>query len=222
MNRSFNFSPDEFYHLYSRGVERRVIFLDKSDYLRFVILLYVCNSKKPIHVSNFSDWKSFDFFNLPRSERLIDVGAYCLMPNHFHLLIRELSDDGASIFMKKLLTAYSMYFNKKYHRTGALFESKFKAQHVDNDNYLKYLFAYIHLNPIALIDSKWKERGVNNKVKSEKYLDEYKYSSYFEYCGKDRKEKTILNREGFPEYFDGGVEFQDFVTWWLNFRELAD
>lgn len=222
MLRRFDFSTGEFYHLYSRGVEHRTIFMDADDYLRFIVLLYVCNSEDEIHVSNFSKWKEFDFFSLPRGKQLVDIGAYCLMPNHFHLLIREISGDGASIFMKKLLTAYSMYFNRKYHRTGALFEGIFKAQHVGDDEYLQYLFAYIHLNPIKLIDSKWKENGIQKKDEAEKYLNSYQYSSYLDYCEIDRREKAILNREEFPEYFATSVAFKDFVSWWLDFKNVTD
>ena len=90
--------------------------------------------------------------DLPRKETLVDIGAYCLMPNHFHLLIRETAEGNISRFMLKLQTGYPMYFNKKYQRTGALFEGKFKAKHITNDNHLKYLFAYLHLNPVKITD----------------------------------------------------------------------
>ncbi len=121
--------------------------------------------------------------------------------------------------MKKLSTAYSMYFNNKYDRSGALFEGRFKAKHVDNDNYLKYLLSYIHLNPVKLIDLKWKENGITDKIKAKDFLNEYKYSSYMDYVGIKRKEKAILNISSLPEYFETHKEFEGFVDEWLTFNE---
>ena len=85
------------------------------------------------------------------------------MPNHFHILVKEKIENGISKFMGKLTTGYSMYFNKRYDRTGSLFQGVFKSVHADSDEYLKYLFAYIHLNPIKLINPEWKENGIKDK-----------------------------------------------------------
>jgi putative transposase len=123
-----------------------------------------------------------------RGKNLVDIGAYCLMPNHFHLLLKEKTENGISLFMQKLMTAYTMYFNKKNGRNGALFQGTFKAEHLANDNYLKYMYSYIHLNPIKLIDPTWRENGIKNQSKTEKFLEQYKHSSYSEYINIDRKE----------------------------------
>ena len=124
--------------------------------------------------------------------------------------------------MGKLLTAYSMYFNKKYMRTGALFESTFRARHVDNDNYLKYLFAYIHLNPVKLIDSEWKTNGIKNKKAAEDFLKNYKYSSYDDYRGVEREEAIILTRGIFPEYFEGSQSFNAFIKDWVEYADFKE
>jgi putative transposase len=139
------------------------------------------------------------------------------MPNHFHLLLRERIDSGISLFMQKLLTAYSSYFNKRHGRTGGLFEGPFLATHVGTDEYLKYLFAYIHLNPIKIIDPKWKENGIINRDEAKKYLQQYNHSSYVDYTGLSRKEKSILNKEVFPQYFTT-KEFGWFIDEWLSFK----
>jgi putative transposase len=215
MERKFKFSVDEYYHVYNRGVEKRKIFLDKSDKERFVQLLFLSNSTKAFE---FRKIKDFSFEKTEREEPYVAIGAYCLMPNHFHLLVREIVPGGISIFMGKLLTAYSKYFNQKYKRKGCLFESTFQAQYVDNDNYLKYLFAYIHLNPIKLIESDWKEKGIKNKKAALEYLSEYQYSSYLEYTGIDREESNILSRKIFPEYFEQMQDFSEFINDWLTFR----
>ncbi|MCK9352125.1 MAG: transposase [Candidatus Paceibacterota bacterium] len=219
MERKFNFSVDEYYHVFSRGVDRREIFSDKEDRERFLRLLYITNSSKSVR---FTEISRLPYPLMERGEPLAAVGAYCLMPNHFHLLLRETEENGISSFMKKLLTSYSMYFNKKNDRTGNLFESTFRAEHVDGDNYLKYLFAYIHLNPIKLIDSEWKKKGIINKKLAKEYLSSYEYSSYFEYTGKERDESLILCAKEFPEYFGNIHDFRDFINYWLTYRKEVD
>lgn len=221
MTRNINFVPGELYHIYNRGTEKRNIFITQKDYERFLCLLYVCNGTQPVDLklqgSTLSKVNMFD-----RGEKLVEVTAYCLMPNHFHLIVRESIEGGISKFMQKLTTAYTMYFNKCRNRTGALFQGKFKAKHASNtDNYLKYLIAYVHLNPIKLIDSQWKEKGIQNKKQAEKFLDQYRYSSYLDFVGKDRIENIILNKEVLPGYF--GDKFEDFegnMKEWLYFNNL--
>ena len=219
--RNLEFSTGEFYHLYNRGVDKREIFKDDYDSGRFIKLLYLCN-----------DTKNFEFrklpeglpFGLKRERTLVDIGAYCLMPNHFHLLIHEKEGGGISTFVQKLATAHSMYFNKKHSRTGRLFEGPFKAKHLDSDNYLNYIFAYIHLNPIDLVESSWKEKGIKNLKEAKRHLENYKFSSCPEYLGINRPEKAVLNREAFPDYFSGEHDFDSFIESWLKFpaEEKAD
>ena len=225
MLRNFEFSFAEYYHGYNRGVDKRPIFLDKGDYERFVKLLYVSNSKQRFNFSDtFGKQANVTLVDIDRGEKLVDIGAWCLMPNHFHLLLKEKLEDGPrgefsgiSLFMKKLLTAYSMYFNTKYHRKGALFEGRFKAKHLDYDQYLKYQYTYIHLNPIGIIDKGWKKKEISNKEKAKKFLKEYKYSSYKDYVGEEREENAILNKEAFPEYFSTKIDFEDMIIEWVNF-----
>ncbi|MBI2098791.1 transposase, partial [Candidatus Uhrbacteria bacterium] len=204
MSRLANFfAPEEFYHIYNRGTEKRLIFLDNNDRDRFLSLLYLCNSRSPIHRSNFINTSLSDLMTIPRKEPLVDVGAYCLMPNHFHLLLRERIEGGISIFIQKVSTAYAMYFNKRYERNGSLFQGRFKAEHLASDGYLKYIFAYIHLNPISIVDKSWKDHKLKNKTKAEKYLNSYQFSSYLDYINKTSRnpEGNIINKSAFPRYF---------------------
>jgi len=115
-----------------------------------------------------------------------------------------------------------MYFNKKYNRSGRLFEGTFKASHIDNDRYLKYLFAYIHLNPIKLIDKNWKKNGIAVKKVAKNYLENYKYSSYLDYQNKQRTEEEILSKNVFPSYFFAKNDFSDFITDWLSLKHDYD
>ncbi|MCX6739538.1 MAG: transposase [Candidatus Parcubacteria bacterium] len=216
MERKFNFSVDEYYHVYSRGVERREIFLNNDDRERFLRSLFLFNSSRSFQ---FRDVIGISNENIVRGNLRTAIGAYCLMPNHFHLLLRETEEGGISAFMGKLLTSYSMYFNKKYKRTGALFEGVFRAQHVDSDNYLKYLFAYIHLNPVKLIDPEWKEIGISDQRKAEEYLKKYHYSSYEDYLDSGKEGNAILSKESFPEYFEQSHDFKDFISDWLTYSD---
>lgn len=216
MERKITFSVGEYYHVYNRGVEKRDIFLNKNDRDRFHKLLFLSNDITPVV---FRDVKDKTLSEITKGEPLVAVGAYCLMPNHFHILVKEIKEGGLSAFMEKLTTSYSKYFNKKHERVGPLFQGRFKAEHVDRDEYLKYLFAYIHLNPIKLIDPKWKEEGIRNSKKAQQYLRGFPYSSYLEYLGVDREEKLILSAKEFPEYFDGQHDFRNYVADWLEFSD---
>lgn len=214
MERKLNFSIGEYYHAYNRGNNKSLIFLDDKDRQRFQKLLYLCNSKKPVV---FKTIQGLPLDKIDRVDTLVDIGAYCMMPNHFHLLLKEKIEKGISLFISKLLTAYSMYFNKKYARTGTLYEGPFLATHLNEDRYLKYIFSYIHLNPVKLIDPLWKENGITDMQKSKIYLTEYKYSSYADYMGIEREEKCILNTSVFPEYFLDFREFEIYIDEWLNY-----
>ena len=212
--RKVPFVEDEYYHLYSRGTDRRKLFHDKADSIRFLNIFYLANSETSFRFDRIKD-----AYSIERSQRLVSIGAYCLMPNHVHILIKQVVENGISRFMHKLLTAYSMYYNTKYERTGGLFEGKFKAEHLDSDNYLKYIFSYIHLNPVKLIDPKWKENGIRNRSEAIEFLNGYRYSSYQDFMEVDRREKIILNREDFPEYFPTKEKFQKEIFDWID-KEL--
>lgn len=217
MSRSAIISLGEYYHCYNRGTDQRKIFLTQKDYLRFMVLLYVCNSVKPIHVSNFNSKDLIELFDVRRGDPIVAIGAWCLMPNHFHLALKEIRENGISLFMQRLLTAYSMYFNKKSHRKGTLYEGPYKFEHASEDRYLKYLLTYIHLNPMKLVDSKWKENGIRDRQKAKKFLGDYEYSSYLDYKGIARPQNKIINKEVFPEYFQTNNDFYQEIDFWLSF-----
>ena len=212
--RRVNFATGEYYHLYNRGNSKQKIFLDDEDYNHFVKLLYLCNSVRSITYRDVTK----NVYDFDREETLVFIGAYCLMPNHFHILVKEKSEKGISKFMQKISTAYSMYFNNKYKRTGGLFEGKFKSQHLNVDRYLKYIFSYIHLNPIKLIESKWKEIGIKNIKDAIIYLRNYQHSSYLDYLIGDRIKSKILDKKEFPNYFPSKKSFEKEIFEWLNYE----
>ncbi len=149
--RKVNFEVGEFYHIYNRGNSKQKIFHDKEDYGRFIKSIFLSNGNNSFKIYFIKNDTVYEF---NRGEPLVNIGAYCLMPNHFHILVTQTNNGSISKFMQKLTTAYAMYYNEKYKRTGSLFEGKFKSEHIEDDKYLKYIFSYIHLNPIKLIESK--------------------------------------------------------------------
>lgn len=213
MTRRTDFAIGEFYHIYNRGTDKRNIFLDQRDYNRFLALLYCCNSTDNV-VLRLEEQP----FLKQRKETLVDVGCYCLMPNHFHVLLREKCEKGISRFMQKLSTGYTMYFNKRRERNGVLFQGKFKAAHVEEDRYLRYLISYIHLNPVKIIEPRWKENGISGRGKAEKYLNSYAHSSYMDYLDFQRPENVIVSKNIMPEYFNSTFGFKRLVTEWLDTR----
>ncbi|MEX0931435.1 MAG: transposase [Candidatus Paceibacterota bacterium] len=212
MSRNYTFALGEYYHIYSRGFEKSVVFKTKEDFHRFQSSLFLFNSTKSVHITNLTTLKDYkgsiaNIYTIEREDTLVDIGCYALLNNHFHLLVREKDEDGKGIskFMQKLMTSYTMYFNKKYDRTGSLFSSSFKARHVSSDEHLKYLFAYIHLNPI--------------KFTGKKNLKNYKYSSYMDYLGVERPERAIISPEVFPDYFSFENLKERNIEKWLDESE---
>ncbi len=227
--RKIAFMAGEYYHVFNRGNSKQNIFLDDEDRQRFVKLLYLSNSTKKVKFREQIINKKIDAWDFERGDRLVSIGAWVLMPNHFHLYItfpeglafgaEDKKENNISIFMQKLCTSYTMYFNKKHRRSGALFEGKFKSVHVGNDIQAKYLFSYIHLNPIKLIQSDWKEKGINDSQLAINFLDSYKWSSYFDFSGVKRKENLLLNKENFPDYFSTKEKFKKEVFEWIEVKE---
>lgn len=217
--RKVNFAKGEYYHIYNRGNSKQKIFRDKEDYLRFIALLYIANTSDKFNIYDLKKYVNSDIYEKEKSDSLVSIGSYCLMPNHFHILITEKAEGGISNFMQKLSTAYVMYYNKKYERSGSLFESKFKSKHIDKDNYFKYLFSYVHLNPIKLIQKDWKEKGIKNKTEAIKYLNKYEYSSYLDFVEEERFQNKILDLKEFPKYFSNKKSFIKDTFEWLSYKE---
>ena len=151
-------ATDTIYHVYNRGVDKRNVFTDDGDYLRFIHYLYQCNNvaatpNLTFHLANLSALETPPDQLLKNSQPrnpLVDIFSFALMPNHFHLMLKERVAGGISNFMQKLGTGHTMFFNEKYQRSGSLFQGSFKYKAVLNDAQLLYLPHYIHLNPLPI------------------------------------------------------------------------
>lgn len=176
---SKQFIPDEWYHLYNRGVDKRPTFESESNLERFVDGMRVFNttedSCEPISFRRRCER------NYQATTRLVKIQTFCLMPNHFHILSQEAQTNGTSSFMQRLGTGYTKYFNKQAQRSGCLFESAFKGKHVKSQAYLEHLTRYVHLNALSLIGINWKLEGVTDKDRALNFLSSYRWSSFFYY-----------------------------------------
>lgn len=189
MERKFQFSVGEFYHIYNRGVDKRRIFEDENDYMRFQELLYLANGDRPVVYKTIQglplEWD--------RGSARSSILAYALMSNHFHLVVKEEIEGGISKFMSKLATSYSMYFNTRHTRSGALMNHPFRARHIDDDKYFRWAMSYVHMNPVP--DTHIKQGNIQAATD---HLRSFRFSSYPDYFVAERPASRILNVDSLP------------------------
>lgn len=222
------FTTDAFYHIYNRGVEKRKLFLNNSDHFRFIHDLFEFNDTAPasnIYYRNPS-LKSYEVephkISAERKRKvLVEIIAYCLMPNHFHLFLREKVDGGIVTFMQKLGTGYTMYFNQKYRRVGGLFQGRFKAALIKQEAHFLYLPHYIHLNPLDLKSRSWRHKKIDNAKRAFQFLESYRWSSYLDHIGK-KNFPSILSLNLFKKLFGAPKEYRRSLHEWINDMDLND
>lgn len=187
------FVNGEFYHLYTRGVEKQNTFLNRKDYSHFVKALFYYHIQNP--KPKFSTHRRTKVFPIDSSKRIAEIICYCLMPNHFHLLVKQLQDGGISELMRKLILSSTKYRNAKYNRQGSLFQVPFKAVHIETDEQLIHVSRYIHLNPL-----------VSLLVKDLKF---YPWSSYLDYIG--IHDNLAVKKEEILNFFKSPQDYKKFV-----------
>lgn len=194
----------ELYHVLNRGVEKRNLFLDSQDYTRFVHDMYEFNDANPVgntrrRISDTSGMTGFRDRSYEREE-IVDIHGWCLMKNHYHLLLSEMVDGGMSLFMRKMNVGYANYFNERYKRQGTLFQGKTKKKHIDSDAYFLHILNYIHLNPLDYLSSSknWRLREIENYDRAIEYLEKYRWSSLMDYSGK-KNFPSILTTDLFAD-----------------------
>ena len=156
---------------------------------------------------------------------MVEILAFSLMPNHVHLLVKQIREGGISKFMRKIGAGYSAYYNQKHKRVGHVFQGRHKIVHITNDNQLKAVFVYIHTNPVAIICPKWKEEGIKVKDLNKviKFLEEeYRWSSYPDCLG-NKNFPSVTAREWLINEMGGVKEARRLVNDWLQTKkELAE
>lgn len=201
----------DFYHLLNRGVDKRSIFLDERDFLRFIHDIFEFNDVSNANPNSGHFFKQHLDIGRPLSEKehkqkklLIKIHFFCLMSNHYHLLVSPLVEDGIPRFMKKLNMGYAKYFNEKYERSGALFQGKYKRVLIERDAHFLWMPYYIHFNPLDLVAPEWRdgEKSIKNPKKALDFLENYRWSSHLDYAGK-KNFPSVTQRDFFLESFGG-------------------
>ena len=204
--RNIQISIDEYYHVYNRGVHKRITFHDTADYVRFLFLILFFQSTVGFeqvsrHVRYFVQHRVFDIDDADTSKiiggRYVELVSFCLMPNHFHLVLREVKEHGIARYMQRVLNGYTKYYNTKYGVSGHLFQGPYRAVLVEDNEQLIYLSAYVHRNPRELPGWKNKEQ-------------KYEWSSYQDHIGENRWGK-LLPTEMILEQFKTKNEYGEFV-----------
>lgn len=215
-------SQGEYYHLYNRGAFKTTVFKDSRDYARF--LFYILYAQSPIShkhidraVEKFSSQEGFAVSVEQTadtiSNRLVELASFCIMPNHFHLIVKEVAEGGIAQYLQRIGVGYTKYFHAKYNFTGSIFEARYRSKHIPDNNYLLYLSAYIHRNPREL--KQWKDKEF-----------QYPWSSLQDFTEANRWGGLLLS-DSIADQFDAtsNSNYKDFVktsTAKILEKELGD
>lgn len=201
---------NKIYHIVSKSIEKYRIFRNRKDYERMKELLkYYQVKNPPIKYSVYLEIKNktkISHESLLENEKLVEIIAYCLMPTHIHLILKQIAENGISIYMGRVLNSYAKYFNIKYKRKGLLWESRFKSVEVETTEQLYHLTRYIHLNPVTayLVEKP----------------EDWHFSSYKEFTDKVNDNEKVCN---FEEYLDiDKKEYRDFVISRIDYQRELD
>lgn len=195
MTKRDPFILGEWYHCYNHGIENRTVFEDPQEYKRFLELLYLANDEFPLRHTDVGTRKFEEVLNIPRGKRLVTIGAFCLMPDHFDLVVQEISEGGITSFMRKIGTAYTPYFNARHKRVGNLFLKPFQSRQVPTDRSLEHLVSYVHCNPAILSEPEWKANHVVDPQFLEEQLTAYPYSSLGAHTGAPVPTRSIVDAQ---------------------------
>lgn len=239
-SRKIEFVNGEIYHITIRGVDGREIFIDDEDRWRGIFGLYEFNREESVTIRQQREKreklkKELKSRRGPASAeieaklkddfrtRLVDILAFVFMPNHLHLILRQINQGSITAFIQKFNTGYAMYFNSRHTRKGTLFQGRFNARHIDGDEYLKTAFVYVHTNPIAIIEPNWKDGNIKNPRSAIKFLEKYRWSSYLDYIGKNNFPSVTQRDFGLKIFAEeeinysqkGIAEIQKYTKGWI-------
>jgi len=167
------------------------VFIDDGDRMRFIRGMYVYNDRNPTPNSVSQKGKWLD--DSRERTKLVNIHAWCLMNNHYHILLSPIDDDfsNVSLFMRKLNMGYAKFFNEKNDRSGYLWQGKYKKIKIENDAQFMYIPYYIHLNPLDFKFKQWRSGDLKHFTEAEVFLDSYRWSSWFDYTGKKNFPSTL-------------------------------
>lgn len=228
--RKEQFVNGEIYHLVISRIGEELLFRETNDYYRGIFSIYEFNNVKPVVIRERRKLRSElkkaikadreRVSDTDTRDKLVEVLLFCFMPNHIHLLVRQLKEGGIVKFINKIGAGYAGYFKRKYglKRREHFFSGRFTAVHIKTEDQLRVVFVYIHTNPISLIEPKWKENGIHNPERVIKFLGDYKWSSYPDYIGK-KNFPSVTDREFMLKIMGGKDGCQKFIENWLRHKD---
>ncbi len=243
-HNSRQFINGEIYHIVLKRVGNEELFIDINDYYREIFSIYEFNNDQPVNIwkrrkrrltekriqkeieqLNQGDTQgrglpSPGLSSVDPRDRFVDVLTFCLMPNHIHLLVKQLKERGISKYMQKMGSGYSVYFRIKYglKMKGHFFQDRFTAVRIKTDEQLMVVFVYIHVNPLSLIEPGWKEKGIKYPEKAIKFLEnKYRWSSYFDYIGKNNF-PSVTERNFLLEVMGGREGCKKAINNWIRYK----
>lgn len=222
MFRKEKFTPGEYYHIYNRTLFNHLEFADYKNSERLKQAFLLANSTHSSRAFQFLRDNKYavieDALEIAMSgEKLVDVLCYAIMPNHYHLLLKERLEKGISNFIHKCNISVAKYINIKNNRSGPIFESLFKSKHVGTNNYLLHLSLYIHLNPLDfLIGKQWREHKIRDWNQTKNKLISYPYSSLKNFLDINHEDKIISGKEIIMDQFKNTNEYKLFLRDWTE------
>ncbi len=222
--RNLEFTNEEYYHVYNRGVNGHTIFETPNDFQRFYNSMFLFNNKNYKLRAGKSILYDLHTIDQPKNilnydEKFVEIIAYILLPNHFHFFLKQKADAGVSKFIHKISRSNSRYYNSKYNRTGPLLDGRFKAKHIDNEAHYEHLLRYIHLNTLDLTDLDWRNGAVKNWGKALDFMKKYPWSSHNYYLG-ERQTLPIICLTAKQKLFDSKEEYEDYIKQWMSWSFL--
>jgi len=207
----------DFYHVLNRGVDKRSIFMDQRDHARFVHDLYVFNHNGRVNNVHYSfknndivshylkeTLKKTDGTPQVQKKKIVNIHGWCLMKNHYHLLLSERVEGGITKFIRKLNIGYAKYFNERHKRTGTLFQGRTKKILIETDRHFMYILHYIHLNPLDFVRDaeNWRDGQISSARRAKEFLKKYRWSSYPDYIG-ERNFPSVITTKFFDNAYGG-------------------
>ena len=181
-------NKNNYYHIFNRGADGAPLFHDHKDFEHFIILLYIANNTDHFTLRGM---EAEDTFATRRTQTIVDIVAYCLLPDQFHLVLRDREPDGTRHFIHKVGTAYVMYYNHKYGHLGTVFAGTYRARRVLDQSRLYEMISRVHLYPFSVKE----DEEVTNRKKAVDQASQYEYSSMRDYLGEDRPQGVILTKD---------------------------
>jgi len=214
-----------YYHVFNRGTDKRSIFEKQIDYLEFYEGLYLYSDKNYQNpegrfMIRASELAGSEVYQMDR-DPLVKILSFNLVGNHYHLFLQQLQDGGISKFIHRLQKTYSLNFNNRNDRKGTLFESSFKARHIDNDAYFLHISRYIHLNALDLQFPEWREGWIKDWKSAEKVLNSHRWSSHHTYLEKPQS-LPLIDESFIKSQFPTIDIYMKFLSSWAGSGYMQD